>query len=51
MRKSNCKFCKKGLVLDPECDRVVSEYYCDIDSYDRETRCTGCNYKKKSEEK
>lgn len=49
MRKSNCKYCKKGLVLNPECDKVVSKYYCDIDAYDNETGCTDCPYKKKVE--
>ena len=49
MRKSNCKFCKKGIVLDPKCENVVSKYYCDIDAYDNETGCTNCNYKKERE--
>ena len=47
MRKINCKFCKKGIVLNPECTKVVSKYYCDIDAYDKETGCRNCNYKKK----
>ena len=51
MRKSNCKFCKKGIVLNPKCDKVVSKYYCDIDAYDKETGCSNCNYKKKREVK
>lgn len=51
MRKSNCKYCKKGLVLAPEWDRVVSKYYCEIDAYDKETGCTYCPYKKKFEVK
>ena len=45
MRKSNCKFCKEGVVLNPKCDKVVSKYYCDIDAYDKETACTNCPYK------
>ena len=51
MRKSNCKHCKAGIVLDHECNRVVSKYYCYIDAYDSETGCTDCPYKKKVEVK
>lgn len=51
MRKSNCKHCKAGIVLDPECNRAVSKYYCEIDAYDSETGCTDCPYKKKAEVK
>lgn len=46
MIKSNCKFCKEGVVLNPKCDKVVSKYYCDIDAYDKETGCADCPYKK-----
>ena len=49
MRKSNCKHCKEGIVFNPECDRVVSKYYCEIDAYDSETGCTDCPHKKKAE--
>ena len=49
MRKSNCKFCKEGVVFNPKCDKIVSKYYCDIDAYDKETGCTNCSYKKESE--
>lgn len=51
MRKSNCKYCMKGIVLNPECDKVISEYYCDIAAYDEELGCTNCPYKKKNEKK
>lgn len=51
MWKSNCKHCKEGVVLNSKCDKVVSKYYCDIDVYDKETGCTDCPYKKKSEVK
>ena len=51
MRKSNCKHCMKGIVLNPECDKVISEYYCDIAAYDEELGCTNCPYKKKNEKK
>ena len=51
MRKSNCKFCKEGVVLNPKCNKVVSKYYCDIDAYDEETGCTNCLYKKESKVK
>ena len=50
MRKSKCKYCKKGIVLNPECDKVVSEYYCDIGAYDEETGCTNCQYRKERKE-
>lgn len=46
MRKSNCKHCKEGIVLNLKCDKVISKYYCDIDAYDKETGCAGCLYKK-----
>ena len=49
MRKSNCKLCKEGVVLNPKCNKIVSKYYCDIDAYDRETGCANCLYKKESE--
>ena len=51
MRKSNCKFCKEGVVWNLKCDKIVSKYYCDIDAYDRETGCANCLYKKESEVK
>ncbi len=51
MRKSNCKFCKEGIVLNSKCDKVVSKHYCDIDAYDEEIGCTNCQYKKKKEKK
>jgi hypothetical protein len=41
----------EGTVLNPECDKVVSKYYCDIDAYDEETGCTNCQYKKECDEK
>ena len=47
MRKSNCKFCKKGIVLDPKCENVVSKYYCDIDAYDKETGCSNSTTRRK----
>ena len=51
MRKSNCKHCMEGIVLDPKCEKVVSKYYCDIDAYDEETKCMNCPYKKKRGDK
>jgi hypothetical protein len=50
MRKSKCKYCRKGIVLNPECDKVVSEYYCEIDAYDEEIGCEDCQYNKKESE-
>ena len=44
---SSCKHCMEGIVLNPECDKVISKYYCAIDAYDKETGCANYPYKTK----
>jgi len=39
MRKSKCRFCVDGIVLDKDCDKIIGHCYCDIDQYDEEIGC------------
>ena len=50
MRKSKCRFCEDGMVLDEECN-VIGHHFCGIDSYCPEVGCNPyCNYYTKKKE-
>ena len=44
MRKSNCRYCKKGIVLNLNCSKTISKYFCELDEYDEYTKCSNCYY-------
>lgn len=55
MRKSKCKHCTSGVVLNQECNKVISYRYCELDQEEMCLGCTpeGCRYyerKKENEE-
>lgn len=46
MPKSCCKYCIEGVVFSPDCERIISNRFCELDEWDTDTRCTpdGCHY-------